>query len=663
MTIDVQAAARALGGDVSGPHSVLCPAPGHSPKDRSLSVNFKPDNPDLEFVVNPFAPGDDPIACRDYVREKLGTPQRETRRLYTKASVRKGRTAIVAAYDYIDEGGALLFQAVRKEGKKFQLRLPDPAAKGGWRWRIKGVRLVPYNLPAVVEAAAAERTIFIVEGEKDADRLNAMGFVATCNPMGAGKWRDEFSAHFAGADAIILPDNDQDGRKHGEAVARSLSNFAARVRVIDLPGLPDKGDVSDWLDAGGDAETLNKLADGADDWNGPSEPSEDCEPSVDEVSPSIIKATPYAWTDPASIPTRKWLYGRHLLRKFVSFTVAPGGVGKTSLAVTEALAMVSGYDLLGHTLEGAGKLRVWYINLEDPREEVTRQVQASALNYGLEADDIADRLYVDSGREQQFVIARQDRDSAVVVEPVVDAIVSELRDLKIDVLIVDPFVSCHGLNENDNAGMDLVVKEWGRVADAADCAVHLIHHTRKQSSDAEVTADSSRGGRALTDGARSVRAINRMTKDQAEEAEVENHRLYFRTYNDKANLAPPAEHSDWYFLKSVSLDNGGDGASDLMGVVTAWKWPDPVDDVTFDDLKRVQAKLDGGEWRANVQAQEWAGVAIAQVLGLDLNKKPDKAKVKGLLKTWIKNGALKEVTKPDEKRMPKKFIDVGERAK
>lgn len=394
-----------------------------------------------------------------------------------------------------------------------------------------------------------------------------------------------------------------------------------------------------------------------DDMGGTQQPGKKQEQKTRERKP--VKATPYVWTAPEAIPVREWVYGRHLIRKFVSATVAPGGVGKTSLGIVESLAMVSGRELLGMTLP-AGQLRAWYLNLEDPRDEVTRQIQAAALYYGLTPDDIGDRLFVDSGREQEFIIAETQRDGAVICRPVVDSIVAELKARKIDVLTVDPFVSSHEVSENDNGAMDLVVKQWGKIADAANCAIHLVHHTRKLSGEVEVTAESSRGGKALTDGCRSVRTINRMSKDEGERAGIENPRRFFRTYNDKANLAPPSEKSDWYCLESVNLQNGGPKPSDELGVVTTWKWPNPFDDVTVADLRKVQAIVSQSEWKENVQAKTWVGKAVAEALDLDAGDPEAKTKIKALLKEWIKNGALTVVKRPGPDRHVSPFVEVGE---
>lgn len=167
-----------------------------------------------------------------------------------------------------------------------------------------------------------------------------------------------------------------------------------------------------------------------------------------DTVPAVIRATPYVWVEPESIPPRAWLYGNHLIRKFVSATVAPGAVGKSSLVLAEALAMVSGKPLLGTT--PAQKLRVWLWNLEDPIEETTRRVQPTAKFYGLNPDDIGDRLFVDSGRDQSMVIATTTRNGAVIIILVIEKVIAEILKYQIDVLDIDPFVSCHQLSENDN---------------------------------------------------------------------------------------------------------------------------------------------------------------------------------------------------------------------
>lgn len=181
---------------------------------------------------------------------------REQKPTQSPRSPKSQKPKIDTTYAYEDEKGHVLFEVVRFEPKDFRQRQPD--GKGGWDWSIKDVRQVPYRLPQLL-AADPDAWVFIVEGEKDVLRLESVGLVATCNAGGAGKWPAELSKHFTCRRVVILPDNDEPGRKHASKVCSELSGVAAEVRVLCLPGLPPKSDVSDWIDAGGTIERLLEL--------------------------------------------------------------------------------------------------------------------------------------------------------------------------------------------------------------------------------------------------------------------------------------------------------------------------------------------------------------------------------------------------------------------
>ena len=186
------------------------------------------------------------------------------------APVRSGaltRSIEVAAYDYRDEAGKLLFQVVRQEPKNFIQRRPKGA---GWEYSIAGERRVLYRLSELI-AADPDRVVFICAGEKDVIRLVGLGQVATTNPMGEkkGKWLDDYSEFFKGRQVVILEDNDGDGRQHVQRVAQSLLRKATsvKIKVLALPGLPEKGgDVSDWLNDGHTIEELLELVDKTPRW-------------------------------------------------------------------------------------------------------------------------------------------------------------------------------------------------------------------------------------------------------------------------------------------------------------------------------------------------------------------------------------------------------------
>ena len=190
-------------------------------------------------------------AALDWLRSEIGVGEREER---------QERRRIVATYYYQDEQGNSLFRVSKWDPKKtFTQSKSD--GKGGWisgKGCMKGVRLVPYRLPELL--AHPDSAVFVPEGEKDVDRLRELGLIATCNPGGAEKWRRDFAAFFQGRSVVILPDNDDAGRAHSRQVFENLVPVAADIRVVELPDLPHKGDVSDWLNAGGMREELERLA-------------------------------------------------------------------------------------------------------------------------------------------------------------------------------------------------------------------------------------------------------------------------------------------------------------------------------------------------------------------------------------------------------------------
>ena len=163
---------------------------------------------------------------------------------------------IVATYDYCDDAGVLVYQVVRLDPKTFRQRRPD--GHGGWVWNLNGVGPLLYRLPEL----QGQATVYIPEGEKDADRLAALGLPATCNSGGAGKWRDVHTQLLKTAgcrEAVILRDNDAAGAKHQQDVARSCAAHGITAKLIELPGLAEKGDISDWLDAGHTPDELQAL--------------------------------------------------------------------------------------------------------------------------------------------------------------------------------------------------------------------------------------------------------------------------------------------------------------------------------------------------------------------------------------------------------------------
>jgi hypothetical protein len=152
-----------------------------------------------------------------------------------------GGEGIVATYDYVDENGVLLFQVVRKANKRFLQRRPD--GEGGWVWKLDGTRRVPYRLPRVLAVAAEGQRLFIAEGEKDVAALEAAGVVATCNPGGAGKWRDEYSVFLRGVSEVtIVADRDEVGIEHAITIAASVRRVVDVVQIVQAREGKDAAD-------------------------------------------------------------------------------------------------------------------------------------------------------------------------------------------------------------------------------------------------------------------------------------------------------------------------------------------------------------------------------------------------------------------------------------
>jgi hypothetical protein len=166
------------------------------------------------------------------------------------------RATLVATYQYRDASGKLLYEVLRYKPKGFKFRRPD--GKDGWIWNLEGVSRVLYRLPEI----QGRQAVLIPEGEKDADNLAKMKLPATTSPGGARKWTEGYTQQLVAAgikDVIVLPDNDEEGTIHATAVTRSCFGAGLTVRVVRLPGLPPKGDVSDWLAAGYSRDDLLNL--------------------------------------------------------------------------------------------------------------------------------------------------------------------------------------------------------------------------------------------------------------------------------------------------------------------------------------------------------------------------------------------------------------------
>lgn len=384
-------------------------------------------------------------------------------------------------------------------------------------------------------------------------------------------------------------------------------------------------------------------------------PHGDVKSANDNVPQSPIVATAFKWIDPKTLPRREFAYGSHFIRKYVSVTVSPGGLGKTSASIAEGLAMVSGRALLG--IKPPKRLRTWIFNAEDPRDEMERRIMAACIHYKLKPADLEGHLFLDSGREQELVVAIEDKKAGVrIQQPIVEAVVEQIERNGIDVMIVDPFVSTHGVNENDNGAIDKVAKLWAQIADYTNCSIDIVHHLRKV-ADREATVEDARGAVSLIGAARSVRVLNRMSEEQAGEAGInkEDRFGYFYTTYGKSNLTPLSHKAEWRHLVSTPLGNGTGLAQpqDFAPVVTEWHWPSAEDvagDLTDDQRASILAAVSASDYKKSPKAKNWVGAAVAYAVGLDLDDNVQRKRASSLVTALMREGALVEREERDPVR-------------
>ncbi len=358
--------------------------------------------------------------------------------------------------------------------------------------------------------------------------------------------------------------------------------------------------------------------------------------------------TPYTMFDALSLPRREWIYGYDYIKKYISVTASAGGIGKTSAIIVEALAIATGKDLLG--VQVKQQTNTWIINLEDPISEMQMRTLAAMQHYGITPDDVTGKLFMDGEDTMQITLAAEGRDGLIQNDELLAFMIRKIKANNIGVVILDPFVSAHLVNENNNGSVQAVVAMLRKLARDTNSSVQLVHHIRKGNGD-DATIDSVRGAGSLISAARAARVINRITPEDAQALGVDEQESLgiFRMDDGKANLAPPSDKATYRRMVSVEIANG-----ERLGVATEFKLPDLFDGITAKDLYKVQRTVAEAEeteqaYRSDVRAKNWIGQAVAEQLDLDIDKPGDKARAKAVAKQWINTGSLKIADIPSKR--------------
>lgn len=304
------------------------------------------------------------------------------------------------------------------------------------------------------------------------------------------------------------------------------------------------------------------------------------------------------------IPPRRHYGAGHYWGGNVSLIVAPGGVGKSSFGIGEGLGLANGRAIYGGG-DPPRALNVWYLNCEDEPDEAQRRVAATAAALGLSTD----RFYLDSTRDEPLIVARSIAGGgASINRAAVNRLVEGVSAAGIHVLIVDPLVATHAVNENDNGAINAVLSAYREVAHRTGCAVMLVHHSTKAARSGDVGVEQSRGASSLIDGARSVRFLTPMSVDDGRRFGISDPRGHVRVTTGKANLTATPPHATWFRLDNHDLPNG-----DGVGVAHPWSLPGPVD-VSEDQEREILRRISEGQNRVSRQSPDWAGHPVAAVL-------------------------------------------------
>ena len=436
---------------------VRCPF--HDDKNPSMSVNMEKGvwkchagcggGGLLEFEVK--LSGCDLDAAKANVAELLGDKQ---------AFVVSRKPE--AVYQYHAANGRLVFEKLRYPGKQFTQRKPN--GRGGWEHKLGDCSKPLYRLPEVLVA----NEIFVCEGEKDADTVRGVNLgnrdaglfvAATTNFDGAGNWRDEYAPYFLGKKVVILPDNDEPGRKHAEQVARSVHRYAAGVKIVALPGLPEKGDVSDFMKDHSAAELVAEIKK-APQWL----------PAKEEVEPFFVGALTFAMRIPDEID---WAVQGIIPRGWNGFIIADPKSLKSYSAVDLLICLSLGIPWMGFKIprrmrtallarEDYWGLTSWRIkHFLRGKEEAVGLMPAMAWMIGCTSTrGPAASWALDNDADLQRLIA-------------------ELKHRRCEFVVLDVFRRLHFADENDNTEMQVILDRVTRIQSEVGCAIGIVHHANK----------------------------------------------------------------------------------------------------------------------------------------------------------------------------------------
>lgn len=506
------------------------------------------------------------------------------------------RGKIVKTYDYVNERGELLFQVCRMEPKNFlQRRKPregdDPKdIKQGWVWKRDGITQVPYRLPELMEAIADERLIIIAEGEKDVDNLCKLGVPATTIAGGAGKWPDEVAPYFRDIDIVVLPDNDPQARKpdgalrwhpdgrpvlpgqdHAKMVAAKLDGVAKSVRILPLPDLPPKGDVSDWIEAGGTSEALYRLV-----YEQAISPAEYQALLDQSFRPKtfVSKFGAFVWGEPRQSRQRyEYLIKGLIPRRETVLIYGPSQSGKSFLTQDFGMAVARGGDYQGRKVKRG---IVVYCAPEAGVGFIDRRMPGYAVGKGVSESEWLPFVCLPA----RLDLFNDDKQTDELIEEIrywVSFLKEKFPDLELEAVIFDTFnKSTPGLDEISGKDMSTVMRRFDRIRDALNTGLWVVHHKN-------AAGTGPRGHTSMYAGFEVAIEVGRTEEKIKDDGKQRDKRFMLM---QKQREGEDSGRS-YFYLRGVILDYDEDGEP-IPSCVVQWLGNDEQEKVERERLDAVR---------------------------------------------------------------------------
>jgi RecA-family ATPase len=452
-----------FGGDWHGSYGMF-PSPGHGKSDRGMSIKDA-DNGDV--LINSFN-GGDAMAVMDECRRLGLLPERDMSRqrdVWTETGI----------YEYVGADGTVAYRTKRLEkpgeAKRFIAQRPD--GKGGWTNGLGDVARTLYRLPEIL-AADPEIPVYLTEGERKADKLAAWGFVATAVAFGAKGWRNQYADALEGRTVVILPDNDDPGREFADKVRQSLQAAGARAEIVELPGLPAKGDIIDWKGAPDDLAALAHAA-----LNRPPETL----PLADLNLWGVTAPTAKHFIMPGFIPENE-----------ITILTGPGGSNKSTFGTQLAACFASQKPMLGVELSTGSAL---YVTAEDDERQLHWVLQHVCGAIAVSVSSLVGKLHLSSIRGRiNNELATFDADGRIRSTPAFALLKATVQQTKAKLIILDNVAHIFAGNENDRAQVTAFINLLYSLCLDNGVSIVLIGHPNK-------SGDSYSGSTAWLNAVRS----------------------------------------------------------------------------------------------------------------------------------------------------------------